>query len=383
MTFINLGQVDKNIFAIIIGCVACFLNRLLNQYKGTILFQNKILTSIYIVIPRILTVFPLIFIKIRSRSRKKTINKNIINSLIKKNELIVRGKWAYIMLSAIIFSIQNIFLVFTFEIKTNAWICYILLASIIYYLIFRNKLYKHHYITIIFILILGITIDLITENIQNEITNYFFLFKYLKEIFFSLYNVMAKYVMDKKYVSVYEFSFYIGAINLILSGIFMVLDYFFLKFDNLEKYFNNFDIKELLVMLGVIISQFVLNIAYLFTIKIYSPCHVFIIFVFGQLAYYTTFIEDYLVSTSVIICLIFILFLSLIFCEIVELNFLGLSYNTKKNIAIRAKMEEDFYNNKNEIIDEDIEERIENDEYLITLKEEKSSKYSETNSSFT
>ena len=46
-------------------------------------------------------------------------------------------------------------------------------------------------------------------------------------------------------------------------------------------------------------------------------------------------------------------------------------------------MEEDFYNNKNEIIDEDIEERIENDEYLITLKEEKSSKYSETNSSFT
>ena len=194
---------------------------------------------------------------------------------------------------------------------------------------------------------------------------------------------MAKYVMDKKYVSVYEFSFYIGAINLILSGIFMVLDYFFLKFDNLEKYFNNFDIKELLVMLGVIISQFVLNIAYLFTIKIYSPCHVFIIFVFGQLAYYTTFIEDYLVSTLVIICLIFILFLSLIFCEIVELNFLGLSYNTKKNIAIRAKMEEDFYNNKNEIIDEDIEERIENDEYLITLKEEKSSKYSETNSSFT
>ena len=141
---------------------------------------------------------------------------------------------------------------------------------------------------------------------------------------------MAKYVMDKKYVSVYEFSFYIGAINLILSGIFMVLDYFFLKFDNLEKYFNNFDIKELLVMLGVIISQFVLNIAYLFTIKIYSPCHVFIIFVFGQLAYYTTFIEDYSVSTSVIICLIFILFLSLIFCEIVELNFLGLSYNTKK-----------------------------------------------------
>ena len=92
---------------------------------------------------------------------------------------------------------------------------------------------------------------------------------------------MAKFIMEKKYVSVYELSFYIGVINFTLTTIVEVIDYFFFKYDDLDRYFNNFDVIEFLVMSGIILSQFVLNIAYLFTIKIYSPCHVFILFVFG------------------------------------------------------------------------------------------------------
>ena len=81
-------------------------------------------------------------------------------------------------------------------------------------------------------------------------------------------------------------------------------------------------------MLGVILTQLGINITTLFTTKNNSPFHVFIIFVFGQLAYYIKFDG---VSILVIICLIFILFLSLIFNEIIEINIWGLSYNTKKN----------------------------------------------------
>ena len=243
------------------------------------------------------------------------------------------------MLAAVFFFIQNISLVFTFETKTNAWICYILLSSIIYYLIFKNKLFIHHYLSIALILIIGITIDLVTENLQNEIATAGLYIKFLKEVFFALYNVMAKFIMEKKYVSVYELSFYIGVINFTLTTIVEVIDYFFFKYDDLDRYFNNFVVTEFLVMSGIILSQFVLNIAYLFTIKIYSPCHVFILFVFGQLAYYTSFKEPIFISTLVIICLIFILFLSLIFSEIIELNFCGLSYNTKNNIAKRAQSE--------------------------------------------
>ena len=384
MAYISLGNIDKNLITIFVGCVICFFNRLLNQYDGTLLFKNVIMTVFCISTSRFLTLFPYIILKIRLKQAKNYINNQFINqnalkSPQKKIEEIVKGKWLYIILSSIIFLIQLFFLVVSFHIKTNAWIWYILFSSIFYYLIFKVQLHKHHYLSIILIILIGLIIDLVTENLQKEVVNDLLLLimKFLKEIFFSLYNVIAKYVMEKKYVSVYELSFYIGVINFILSAIIEVFDYFFFKYDDLDKYFNNFDINELLVMLGIISSQFVLNIAYLFTIKIYSPCHVFIIFVFGQLAYYIYFEEGILISTLVIVCLIFILFLSLIFSEIIELNFCKLSYNTKKNISKRAESDEGFYSKNNEIFDDEvIDEKVEKGEYLITLNAENASNHS-------
>ena len=259
---------------------------------------------------------------------------------------------------------QLFFLVLTFKIATNSWIWYILIASIFYYLIFRVNLYKHHYLSAIIILIIGLIIDLVSENLQNDIsTNFLYLsLKFLKEIFFSLYNVLAKYVMEKKYVSIYEFSFSVGLISLILSGILIIFDYYFFKLDNYEQFYQNFNVVELLVILGVIITQLGINLTTLFATKNNSPCHVFIIFVFGQFAYY---IVD---SSVIIICLVFILFLSLVFNEIIELNFCGLSFNTKRNIILRAKIEEDLIFKKDEIVKENIEEG----NYIIELVNEDS-----------
>ena len=84
-------------------------------------------------------------------------------------------------------------------------------------------------------------------------------------------------------------------------------------------------------------------------------------FVFGQIAYYINF-EGY--SIFVIICLILILFLSLIFNEIIELNFWGLSDNTKKNIINRAEIEDNSLIIRNDTIDS-----IENEENIKELKE--------------
>ena len=193
-------------------------------------------------------------------------------------------------------------------------------------------------------------------NLQNDIINnfLFLLLRILREILLSFQYVIVKYIMEIKYVSVYEMCFYNGIINLILLGIFSIIDYYYFKIDNLEEYFNNFNSKELIVILGVMITQFGLNLSILFTIKNNSPCHVFIIFVFGRLAYYINF-SGY--SIIVIICLIFILFLSLIFNEIIEINCFGLSHNTKRNITERSEIEseEDFLSIKNETIDESTE----------------------------
>ena len=377
MAYISLGNIDKNLITIFVGCVICFFNRLLNQYDGTLLFKNVIMTVFCISTSRFLTLFPYIILKIRLKQAKNYINnqfmnQNALKSPQKKIEEIVKGKWLYIILSSIIFLIQLFFLVVSFHIKTNAWIWYILFSSIFYYLIFKVQLHKHHYLSIILIILIGLIIDLVTENLQKEVVNDLLLLimKFLKEIFFSLYSVLAKYVIEKKYVSVYEFSFYVGLINLILLIIFSIFDHYYFEIYNYIDYFNNFNRNELLVLLGVIFTQLGINLTSLFATKNNSPCHVFIIFVFGQLAYYINFQG---VSIIVIICLIFILFLSLIFNEIIEINIWGLSYNTKKNILNRVQKEENLFNYKTGSFDSEIEK----DEYLIDMNESEHSKEDE------
>ena len=355
MALINLGQIDKNLIPIFVGCIICFLNRLLNQYKGTLLYKNIIITGIFISISRFLAVIPYIILRIKTKNLENIDNKSINKKMIKyiytdNQKKIVRGKNVYIILTALIYLIQQMMFIATFEVKTNSWIWIILITSIFYYLIFKIKLYLHHVLSSILILLIGAIIDTILDNVINDINSHLVLLiiKFIRETLFSLYNVMAKYVMEKKFVSVYEFSFYIGTISLILLIIFSIFDYAFFGIDDYEEYFTNYNGTEFLVMVGVIITQFGINLSSLFTVKNNSPCHTFIMFVFGQLAYYIN-LERY--SILVIICLILILFLSLIFNEIIEINFCGLSKNTRRNIMLRAETEENLYITKNDTID--------------------------------
>jgi len=103
-------------------------------------------------------------------------------------------------------------------------------------MIFEVQLHKHHYVSAILIILIGFIIDLVTESLQQEIVNdtLLLIMKFLKQIFFSLYNVIAKYVIEKKYVSVYEFSFYVGLINLIILIIFSILDIIILDYITIQ-----------------------------------------------------------------------------------------------------------------------------------------------------
>ena len=364
MSLISLGTIDKTLIVIIVGCIFCFLNRLLNQYNSQ-LYNYPVLTSICISLSRFLTVIPFIILKIKSHRLNKA--REMINTNNKQIKLIyndkekqnIKGKWKFIVLSALAFLIQLFFFVYSFEVKTNSWISYILIASIFYYLMFKVKLYKHHYLSILLIILIGLIIDIVTENLQNELINnpLHLAMKLLKEIFYPLYNVIAKYTMERKYVSVYEFSFYVGLILFIALMSFALLDNYYFKLFDYSKYFENFNYIELLVILGAIFTQLGINITTLFTSKNNSPCHVFIIFVFGQMAYYISFKGT---DILVIFLLIIILFLSLIFNEIIEINIFGLSRNTKKNIVARAEFES--------MIKLDIsDEKYENDDNSVEL----------------
>ena len=348
MAFIRFGKIDKNLIPIFIGCIFCFLNRYLNQYKDTNLFKNIILTNIFISFSDLFMIVPYIIYKIRSKKVVHNDNHEL-NQMDTKFEYIyeennieddIKYKERYILLIGIIFFINYIMFVKTFEMKTNTWIVYILFTSIFYYIIFKAKLFKHHYLSIIIILIIGLIIDLIQGNIQNDFTNNIvsLILSFIRVILLSFNYVIIKYTMEKKFVSLYEIGLFNGIINLILFIIFAIFDYFFFHIDNYEEYFNNFDGKEVLVIFGLMFTQFGIYLPLFIIDKNNSPCHIFIIFIFGQLAYYINLQENLVI---VIICLIIILFFSLIFNEIIEINFCGLSHNTKKNIISRAETEVD------------------------------------------
>ena len=343
MAIISIGKIDIKLIPMVVGCIFCFLNRLLNQYDGSLLFKNPIMTNICISSSKLLTIVPFLISTKFNKSEIK--RKNTVKTLQTKYSIekdnITKGKWKYLFFSAMVFFVNQFLYVLAIKVKSNTSILNILITSLFYYLIFKAKLFRHHYFSCALIILTGLLIDLVLENLQYDVSNNLPLFfvRIIRETVYSLSSVIDKYIMEKKFVSVYELLLSNGVIILILLLIFSIFDYNFFGVDNYSEYFSNFNFKELLVIFGVIITQFGLNLCILITNKNNSPCHIFIIFIFGQLAYYVDFTG---ISIVVILCLIFILFLSLIFNEIIEINFWGLSYNTKNNISKRALLEENM-----------------------------------------
>ena len=357
MAFIGFGKIDTNLIPLLSGCIFCVLNRILNQYKGTKLFENIALTNVFIAFGDILIIIPYIIYQIRARKNtnpdKKDDEKHNVqenNSDTKKFEYIyeesedienVKGKGKFIILIALIFFVNYNMFVYTFDVKSNTWIMYILFTSIFYYIILKSKLYLHHYLSICSILIFGIIIDLILENLQIDFSKQIIkiTLSVFRVILLSFDYVIIKYTMEKKYVSPYIIGMYNGLINLVLFIIFGIFDYYFFHINEYDEYFSNFNKTELLVIFGLISTQLGLYTSLFFIDKNDSPCHIFIVFVFGQFGNYFYYFKFEKYSVIVIICLVLILFFSLVFNEIIELRFCGLSFNTKRNITKRAETE--------------------------------------------
>ena len=353
MKFLSLGDINKNIIPIIVGCIICFLSRLSFRFsEDSELFNHQILPNILVQFSYIFTFIPFLIFKYRTNN--KYIKNNYLEDITQKK--ITKGKWLYIFLYNFIGIIQSIIFLYLIELKSNFWILDICFICIFYYLIFKIKLYKHHYLSLILIIILGITLDLICENLQDDITKNFgiVLLRLLRETIYSSNSALVKYLFEKKFCSIYEISLSNGILGLFFLIILSIFDHYFFKYDDFSKYFDKFNIKELLVMIILMITQLGLYLCKLMINKANTPCHVFIIFVFGQLAYYVDFSKN---SILFMVFLLLILFMSLIFNEIIEINCFGLAKNTKKNIMKRARIDtEDLLILDNNLIKEEEED---------------------------
>ena len=383
MAFIGFGKINKDIIPLILGCVFCLLNRLVNCVKNVKLFKNVILTNIFVALSHSLMIIPYLIYKIATKKCQKnnknkeengynnTPNQKKVDETQKSNYIynnndITKVKWKYlfIILTGLIFFANYYLFIYTIQVKSNTWTIYIVFSSLFYYLFFKSKLYRHHYLSIFLILVFGVIIDIVVKNYtadtSKDVILKFFL-SIIRVIILSFNYVLIKYTMEKKYVSPYILGTIDGLINFVLFIIFAVLDHYVFKlYNTYSEYFNNLDTKEILVLLGVMSTQLGVYATVLLVDKTNSPCHIFIVFTFGQFGYYFyEGVDSGGKLAGIIICLILMLFFSLVFNEIIELRFLGLAYNTKRNIAERAELEVVGSMVRNSDADDKSEESIE------------------------
>ena len=224
------------------------------------------------------------------------------------------------------------------------------------YYILNTKLYRHQYLSIILITIIGITINII-NGFGKSINIYNLLITLSADIIFSLNLVINKFLMDNLLFSEYEITFYEGLFNLILFIIFLAIFtnieiesgyvYYNGKFyiDNFYAYYDSLNREEISVFIYLIISHLIIYIFALITIKHYTIFHIYIILIVyeGEFFRYKIDNKDIRIMYLDIILYLLFLFMILVFTENIELNCFKLQKYTKRNIIKRAK--KDFLKN--------------------------------------
>ena len=233
-------------------------------------------------------------------------------------------------------------------IKEEDYLCYwptnMLLMTLFSYLILKMKLFKHHYLSIIIITIFGIFHNFIAGHFNKKkfIENFKgYLIYFLAESIFNILYVLYKFFMIKKSIKSYGILSFQGLIELILGVIILAITTMhYPKLDDFNRYIANINRKEIAIFCSLIVINFLTFLTIFIIIDIFTPFHIFLLNILSEIitgfiigTYSSETYKAILYCIFIIICI----FMVLVFIEIIQLNFCGLSTMTKKNIEERAK----------------------------------------------
>ena len=376
MRYINIGKVNKKFLIPVFGGIFRLIHLFLIGYnpKYQIATKNPFLLTIYTNIGMFLAFIPYIILIYRSKKSKilsDSKSESILNIELIHYDIFVKNrasKYKLIALSSVFDLFQTILsFVFCLKCVYNLWILDIIFISVFSYFILKSKLYKHQYLSMVIILILGLVLNVIEYFKLGEIEDKFDIFeismKFLMEIFFSITIVIIKYNMEKNYTSPYEICIWAGLFGLILNIIVLIiLNRLEVTIDGIkypDNYFelmNNYDINDFFVCSSQIIIACIYNITIFVTCDYFTPVHILITLIIKEFYNHFQKTVNTLYNILGIITLIFISFTFLIFIEIIELNIFNISYNTKKNIGIRSKIDSSLdINNTNITLSDEVE----------------------------
>ena len=236
---------------------------------------------------------------------------------------------------------------------------------------FDSNFYKHQYLSIILIIMLEIISYVFTIlHKPNNIDYVQIVFEFFIYFFFYVSISTAfgfiKIAIDKCYFSPYKICYSVGIVN----GTIILIIYFIVSmsncvdnvdiriddklctkeynnknyFDNIFGFFKDYPLIDIIIFISYFIHNAVSFILFNITIQKYTMCHTILIYQIITILNNLYSLRHFGTLYQIILIIIFILKLiaSLIFLEIIELNFCGLSKNVIKNIQKRAS--DDVYN---------------------------------------
>ena len=361
MKCISFGKIDKKLLIPVVGGLTTLIYKYIvkNNPKYKILTQNPFLVSIYVAFGMILAIIPHLILKNRSKkdsnNQRKLIEHSKLNIelIVDDYDIFDRTKFAkfrFIFYSTVFdFAQSLLYSLFALNNSFNLWNFDILLFSLFSYLMLKTKLYRHQYISMIIIIILGFGLN-ITEAYKDDTENTSSAFEitmiFISEMCYSLSIVIIKYNMEKNYCGPYEVCIWEGAIGFIINLICLIafnlstLTIDGIKYpDNIIEYVENFNYNDFIVCFTITIAHFFVNTSLLLTCHYFTPTHTLIIFIIKDCHLYLRSSENVFLNISGFLILILIALSFLIFIEIIEINICNISYNTKKNIEIRSRKE--------------------------------------------
>ena len=295
----------------------------------------------------------------KNRDSKKTKKKVISYELIYNKTSVKNNKFIYLFLISLLEFVARstdlLYLLIIGKIPIRIgqvnWLISIDIFSriIISRIILKTKIYRHHILSILLTIIglFSMSICAFKVIIENELDNWpYFLFIIGKYIMLPLEDVINKILLTNEFLLPHYLMFYRGIFNFIMLGI-LSASVFLKGFVNFS-YFEQFTIDkekyiQILVKVLFTILSFFRAFCLLKVIDIFSPQHVsFLNTTFSLFQLFKCRIkshDDKFITAFDAIFLLIIILGTLIFNEIIILNFFGLNQNTKKNYIIKEELE--------------------------------------------
>ena len=345
--WISCGEINKYALLILIAIILHIaLNYVILESKFS--YYPIIDSIIYQIISSLgsfLSFILFIIYTIRNRRKNKKTNLPFIKKY-NKNEISCKKKILWILLVSIIAFIAIFFdsLITINEINNslNLFGFFFIFLSAFSLWLLKNKLYKHHYISMAIMIVLDLLNNIIygTSFIENQMENKFsYLIIICLELFYSLSLVLYKYLMLIKYIKTYEILFFEGLFFSVLSITILIILIKIGYINDFWEYYENIDQKEIIIFISLALICFFISLINLIIIDIFSPFHILLTELIPKNMYYIFNPKN---TADLIINIVFTileLFIIFVFVEFIELNFLGLSKMTKRNIESRAKIE--------------------------------------------